>query len=416
MARPVAIFAALMLGLTACSSLGIGEADKASPTTALDLTSQTTTSVATADYDTYGAGPDELAFLDRTTTSTAPTDNSSASPADGGGTPTPRNGGPGTVTPVSEDGIPLQYTGVLGYLTVDDVLAESAGPLPVGVPGMSPLTGLPGNSGPATVVKIDNSSKARPQMGLNAADVVIEEQVEWGITRLAAVFQTNDTNVGPVRSGRSTDISILASLGEPALVYSGANDVIDILLLRMANVRNYSAARSGGYWRERTRRAPSNLFADTSSFAGGAGPAPMFDFDTTGAPEAGTPTTTVNVTYPNNRVEWRWDNGQWLRWQNGTAHTTDGGAQVSAANVIIAEVEEVGTGMTDSAGSPVPEYVFAGEGRAVAFVDGVRIDGRWTRARLREPAVFVSDAGEVIQFTPGRTWIELVVPGTHSSS
>src|SRR5262249_6912092 len=54
------------------------------------------------------------------------------------------------------------------------------------------LTGLPVDdpatqNRPALVVKIDNHPEARPQTGLNQADVVYEEMVE-GITRFFAVF------------------------------------------------------------------------------------------------------------------------------------------------------------------------------------------------------------------------------------
>ncbi|MGH9058653.1 MAG: DUF3048 domain-containing protein, partial [Acidimicrobiales bacterium] len=53
--------------------------------------------------------------------------------------------------------------------------------------GVSPLTGLPQASAaqltrPAVVVKIDNVDVARPQTGLNQADVVYEEMVEGGLT------------------------------------------------------------------------------------------------------------------------------------------------------------------------------------------------------------------------------------------
>ena len=50
---------------------------------------------------------------------------------------------------------------------------------------------------PAVVVKIDNMDAARPQTGINQADVVYEEMVEGGLTRLAAVFQSQyPTSVG----------------------------------------------------------------------------------------------------------------------------------------------------------------------------------------------------------------------------
>src|SRR5205085_6622813 len=59
-----------------------------------------------------------------------------------------------------------------------------------------PLTGLPSTDPAhlgrqALVVKIENHPAARPQSGLDAADVVYEEQVEGGLTRFIAVFQSH---------------------------------------------------------------------------------------------------------------------------------------------------------------------------------------------------------------------------------
>ncbi len=328
-----------------------------------------------------------------------------------------RNNTAGTAAPpLTDTGVPAQYTGTLGFFGKDQLLYGAPAPLPTAAPGAAPLTGLSGvPSGPATVVKIDNSSKARPQLGLNAADVVIEEEVEWGITRLAAIFHTNDATVGPVRSGRTTDLSFLSSLGQPALVYSGANNVTDTILRSIPSVQNFSAARTGGYWRDSSRSAPSNMMTSTESFAAnGSGPPAWFHFGPNTL--TGTPTSTINVVFPNSNARWTWDGAQWLRNQNGSRHTTDGGAQVSAANVVVAVVPRVDTGMVDSAGSVVPEFVWAGSGEAAFFIDGVRVDGTWTRSRLSEPAVFVDTTGEVVEFTPGRTWIELVVAGNYSSS
>ncbi|HET9769741.1 MAG TPA: DUF3048 domain-containing protein, partial [Acidimicrobiia bacterium] len=92
----------------------------------------------------------------------------------------------------------------------------------------SPLTGLPmdikRSKRPALVVKIDNAPKARPQVGLNQADVVFEEGVEGGITRFAALFHSEESKpVGPVRSARTTDIKLLSALRHPLFAYSGAN-------------------------------------------------------------------------------------------------------------------------------------------------------------------------------------------------
>ena len=136
-------------------------------------------------------------------------------------------------------------------------------------PILAPLTGLPVSTliaRPALVVKIDNHPKARPQWGLNQADVVYEENVEM-LTRFAAVFHTNDSDpVGPIRSGRKQDIDLLEPLNAPLFVWSGGNAEVTKLVRASSLIDlSHSAANdAGGYRRESSRSAPHNLIADTS--------------------------------------------------------------------------------------------------------------------------------------------------------
>ncbi|HMU37099.1 MAG TPA: DUF3048 domain-containing protein, partial [Marmoricola sp.] len=100
------------------------------------------------------------------------------------------------------------------------VASESPAPVPVW-----PMTGLPmpvEPNHPVVIVKVPNTPEARPQMGLNKADLVTEELVEGGITRLAVVFDAKiPSEVGPVRSMRSSDIGI-AKPANAVVVSSGA--------------------------------------------------------------------------------------------------------------------------------------------------------------------------------------------------
>ena len=68
--------------------------------------------------------------------------------------------------------------------------------------GPSPLSGLPGGEGkPVVMVKYGNSRPDRPHYNLNQADLIYVEEVEWGLTRIAAMFNTKFPSVvGPTRS------------------------------------------------------------------------------------------------------------------------------------------------------------------------------------------------------------------------
>jgi hypothetical protein len=93
-------------------------------------------------------------------------------------------------------------------------------------PEPSRLSGRMGKAdGPVYAVKVDNTHNAHPQVGLSKADVVYVEQVEGGVTRLAAIFSSEYPKfVGPVRSGRITDIDLLKQYGTVGLFYSGSQN------------------------------------------------------------------------------------------------------------------------------------------------------------------------------------------------
>lgn len=324
---------------------------------------------------------------------------------------------PVTTIPGVPGGIPdPEYTGLLGRLAPDDQLVEPAAPAPAVLPGRLPLTGLVGPTPdrPAIVVKIDNGAAAVPQTGLNAADIVVEEEVEGGVTRFAAVFHSTSTAVGPVRSARTTDIGIINGFGSPLLLYSGANDVTDSLIRKQPTVQNRSAATSSGYWRSKARRAPSNLYSDTASHwasaTGGAPPA-QFAYRSDGEAAGGVDDTALSVAYRASHAGWSWDGTQWLRTQGGSPHMTASGQQVSAANVVVIEAREVVTGMVDSTGATVPEFVFVGEGPATIFTAGKRVEAIWNRPTLASVATLTTADGTVVELTPGRTWIELIRAG-----
>ena len=328
---------------------------------------------------------------------------------------------PGTATSGNGSGVPAGagYIGLLGTLGIDQHITPPRADPPAAKPGTFPLTGLPGDAlgRAAIVVKVDNSAKAWPQTGLDRADLIIEEEVEGGITRLAAVFHSAGSEVGPVRSGRTTDISYLSALGRPVLAYSGANTVTEALLLNQEVVQNMGAARSGGYWRSSSRSAPSNLYTSTTNLWAGAAnatPPAQFVYRDDGEASRGREASGAAVVFPSHRVDWAWTGSAWARSQAGNPHVSTNGAQLTAANVIIVEVDEIPSGMKDSVGGVVPEFVFAGTGFATVLSDGKAVSGIWTRPTLRDAATLTRNDGTVIEITPGVTWIEIVTAGSYT--
>ncbi len=392
-----------------------------------------------------GGGDDaDLAFSDDTTTSTSSvtlpsttttepdpnevdeaTDLPQFGPGEelgaGGPPPTVGSGLPPAVVATPESGGDPQgiYRGTIGGLGPDEIVTAGAVAPPTSASGVLPLTGLAGSvpDRPAAVVKIDNGSSADPHTGLNAADLVIEEEVEGGVTRFAAVFHSTPSIVGPVRSGRTTDVALISGLGAPILLYSGANAVTQQILVRQDAIDLRGEGWSSGFWRDTSRRAPSNLYTDTAPhWASSASPPPppQFHYREPGDPVDGASVDELSVAYPSSVARWVWDGSAWLRWQRGAEHRLANGQQVSAANVVIIEAEEVDTGMVDASGGAVPEFVFVGSGRATVFTDGRRIEGTWTRPTLASVATLTVGPGRPIELTPGRTWIQLVEAGANA--
>src|SRR6202020_1904866 len=119
-------------------------------------------------------------------------------------------------------------------------------PTPTG-PLLDPFTGEPVKSlGPVLAVKIDTIVYARPQTGLQSADLVYVIPVEGGLTRFMAVYSSHIPPViGPVRSARQSDLDILKQFGRPAFAWSGARSHL-VPFIERAPVSDLYALQVGG--------------------------------------------------------------------------------------------------------------------------------------------------------------------------
>lgn len=296
----------------------------------------------------------------------------------------------------------------------------------------APLTGLVVDDPlilfrPALAVKVDNldvaGETAVPQAGLNRADIVYEEIVEGDITRLVPVFHSQQPGrVGPVRSARTTDVQLLPQLGRPLLAWSGGNEGVTAAVRSSPSIIDVGVDRAtGSYARDRSRRAPHNLFVAGDELFGlapdDAGfPPTMFTYRSSGEPQPETarPSQGVDITWGGGRasspVSWRWEPEfrSYVRNQNGRVHMTEEGDPVSAANVVVL-VTSYGSSSADTRS---PEAQTVGSGEAFVFTAGGVIYGSWDRPAIDATPTLLDEAGNPIKLTPGRTWIELPKPGT----
>ncbi|BDO43300.1 DUF3048 domain-containing protein [Cellulomonas sp. NTE-D12] len=292
------------------------------------------------------------------------------------------------------------------------------------VPARWPLTGVAGTvaNRPALAVKIENSREARPQTGLDQADMVWEEVVEGGITRFAAVFDSQvPAEVGPVRSVRPMDSTILAPM-HGLIAFSGGQPGF-VQLLSDAGLQIFSQDQGApGFARKSgVAPAPHNVYGTPSTWWSNADaqhqapPAPQFvvarQASAASAVVAGAPAGAVNITMSGySQPSWTWDGGSgtWLRSEGGTPAVVRSGARLAATNVVVLRVTLVDTGTKDPAGNPVPETVLTGSGEALVATGGKTVKATWTKGAKPEVLKLTGTDGQPVSLAPGNTWVEMV--------
>ncbi|MFL6156191.1 MAG: DUF3048 domain-containing protein [Marmoricola sp.] len=278
---------------------------------------------------------------------------------------------------------------------------------------ISPMTGLKVKGGlpdhPVMVVKIDNTFNSEPQVGLGKADMVVEELVEGGITRLATIFYSRlPSVVGPVRSARASDIGVIKP-ANAVLVASGA-------ATRTQNrLRNASIAMhfegSTGMYRDGSRHAPYNLFMRLPRFITAlhdkARPTQNYlpwggESDFTGVGRA----TNIAVRFSNSSTtHFRYSAGA-RKYLNTNSHASSSD-HFLADSVLVLRVRETDAGYHDPAGNPVPEAKFYGTGSAVLFHHGQVVRGTWSKPGTTSALTLRTTSG-TLKVPAGHVWIELM--------
>ena len=284
-----------------------------------------------------------------------------------------------------------------------------------------PLTGLAVSGDeeaaqdyPVIVAKMDNTEASAPQIGLGSADLVVEELVEGGLTRLAAFFYSDIPElVGPVRSMRASDIGIVSPV-DATIATSGAA-AVTIGRIKDAGIDFYSEG-SAGFERDSSRVAPYNLFANLQDVAEEAQldePTRPDDYLPWGSEDdfaQGQPATSIAVSFGGGHTtNWTYD-GQGYVNENTFAAQGD---TFPADTVLVLQVQVGDAGYLDPAGNPVPETKFTGKGAATIFHDGRLVRGTWEKKDLGSPITLSTKAGE-LTVPAGHTWVELVPAATGS--
>ena len=280
------------------------------------------------------------------------------------------------------------------------------------------LSGREGVDGPILVVKIDDTRAARPQIGVEDADIVYIEQVEGGLTRLAAVFSsTIPSIIGPVRSARISDIEILEQFGRVAFAYSGAQSKL-LPVLSKANVIDLGAQRQPStiYSNDPLRNAPTAMILQaktlmekvaqgTELVAVSKSPGWLFGE----MPETGTPVNSVQVSWPAQSYEATWSKGEqrWLLSNSGVPNMSASGYHLGPTTFVVQLVSITPSIYGDKFGGVTPFTSTVGSGDGFILRDGKSIVAKWSRPTALAGTDWMTLDGEKIAFAPGQVWVAL---------
>ncbi len=293
----------------------------------------------------------------------------------------------------------------------------TATPSPTPTPSpVSPLNGTPVDA-PSTTrilgVKIDNHPNARPQSGIEQAELMVEIQVE-GITRFLALFQDNESEfVGPIRSMRPTDFAVqnpfqgtFVNSGGQAWV-AGVGNATDVAFF----------TEPAGTFRSSDRFAPHNLYGDTTAFRSldtrgdyDQPLEPLWAFGDMPA-DAEAANQIVTIWDQGFNVTWDWNGTAYERSTEGAAHyyrDTEGVDQrITADTIVMLEADQYTAGQ---GARSVPATETTGSGVAWVFSGGTMTKGTWERATDADWFVLTGDDGSEMAVPAGDLW--LIFPHT----
>ena len=298
-----------------------------------------------------------------------------------------------------------------------DALFQARIPFAAAPPENS-ISGRAGVDAPVLVVKIDDTSMAHPQIGLEDADLIYIEQVEGGSTRLAAVFSSKiPTRIGPVRSARISDIELLAQYGRVGFAYSGAQSKM-FPIISAANLYDLGAQKNSPtiFTTDATRTQPYAMvlradllmeFAESKGLEFAQSKSMGWKFGKVA--EEGAAITSAQVSWPASSygVHWSKSENRWLLDFRKEANITESGQRLGASTFVIQLVSITDSIYRDKNGEVTPLSATVGSGAGYILRNGKSIKATWSRPTSEEGTRWLSMSGEEIAFEKGQIWVAL---------
>lgn len=307
------------------------------------------------------------------------------------------------------------------------------------------------------VAMIENMPEARPQSGLNSADVIYEAVAEGGVSRFAAVFYcgvaAQDTIIGPVRSARTTFINAASEYNYPLYTHVGGANCgssdpklcnTDKRVQALEQINQYGWGGSKGndlnqfsigfptFWRDYERlgetvatehtmySSTEKLWKYASATRGWTNKSPDGKLDWkdkfvpfTFKDDAKDKGSVAKISfgfwesYHQFDVVWNYDatNNQYLRENGGTSHTDlNTKEQINAKVVVVQFTKELG---------PLDEhkhmlYEVIGTGKGLLFQDGTATEVTWSKKDREARTVWSDSKGKKVSFNRGKIVFEIL--------
>jgi hypothetical protein len=291
-------------------------------------------------------------------------------------------------------------------------------PAPPKPAAINPFTGIgPVPKYPTVSVKIDDTAPGRPQLGIDHADIVYIEEVEGGLTRLAAIFGTEHPSaVGYVRSTRPSDPDLLLQYGKITAAYSGgAHDSLPRMYA--SGIKSWSNDAGAGYYSRVSRAASSyiNLALNVKEVALHTKTPRPKDIGlrwSTALPAPGHAGKHVTTYVGGTMVDFRFDakTKRYVRYIDGVAQHAADGKLISTPNVIVQTCQVVAHPEdTDVNGNPSQFTTTTGKGKVIVFRNGRSLAGTWSRPKLSSGTTLtLASTGKSLTLAPGGAWFALV--------
>jgi hypothetical protein len=282
---------------------------------------------------------------------------------------------------------------------------------------LSPYTGEEvkkeslGNS--SVLAIIENSVDARPQSGLNAADIVYETMAEGGITRFIALFQKNNAdNIGPIRSARSYFLDISKEYNLPFAHCGGSQEALDTIdneNLMSMNEMTYSST----YMRDKDRKAPHNLYTSTKKlneliktkgFVQEASVKLKFDktyWNSDKFLQATDVLLTMNKYY---NTSYNYKDGLYLKSMDGVLSTSkEDKLPLSFKNIVVQitsiKLQKDGVHL---------DIGIVGNGDGYVISNGKFVKMHWSKKDAKSQTILTDEKGNSLPLNPGKTWWNIV--------